>query len=103
MRYCSIAVQFLLIALSGANDTNASALVEGLRSGLLEKLDQNRKVEFCNALLDICQEHVESHAVCKELVSAVLKDVPVTVALLGALAPKVKSSDRALKRAKTTE
>ncbi|KAH6904492.1 hypothetical protein BKA70DRAFT_1373519 [Coprinopsis sp. MPI-PUGE-AT-0042] len=87
----------------GANDTIANALVEGLRNGLSEKLDQNRKIEFCSALLDICDEHVEAHAICKELMSSVLKDVPVTVALLGALAPKVKSSDRAPKRAKTTE
>ena len=88
---------------AGANDASASALVQGLCNGLSEKLDQERKVDLCNALLDICHEHIESQASCKELISGVLNDVACTVALLGSLAPKVKSNDRALKRAKITE
>lgn len=44
----------------GTADVAGSVLVDGLRQGLLEKLDQNRKLELCDALLDVCSDHVES-------------------------------------------
>ncbi|EAU87657.2 hypothetical protein CC1G_09118 [Coprinopsis cinerea okayama7 len=87
----------------GPTNPISGVLAAGLLQGLFEKLDQQRKIELCDVLLEICSDHVESHIVCKELLSTVLKDIPVTVALLNSLSPSNKATDRAIKRAKTNE
>ncbi|TFK24886.1 hypothetical protein FA15DRAFT_669091 [Coprinopsis marcescibilis] len=88
---------------AGSAETPGQVLKENLQQGLFQKLDQNRKIELCGALLDICEEHPESHVVCKEILAGVLQDIPVMVTLLNSLAPINKASDRAVKRAKTAE
>jgi U3 small nucleolar RNA-associated protein 10 len=44
----------------GPTNPISGVLAAGLLQGLFEKLDQQRKIELCDVLLEICSDHVES-------------------------------------------
>lgn len=88
-------------------DTSAAsrdALADALEKGLYKKLDASRQVELCQLLLDLCTEDASLQRYCKQLLTNILNEVPVIVALLDLYSPSSNvGGERATKRAKTTE
>jgi U3 small nucleolar RNA-associated protein 10 len=85
-------------------EASRDVLANALEMGLYKKLDTSRKVELCQIWLDLCSEDVSLQRYCKQLLTNVLNEVPVMVALLDLYSPTGNiSGERATKRAKTSD